>query len=438
MLNYEGTSSPSLASLGSSWVDSHLARTKISNAGANYRKGRGTATFPELRVQRHNLPPEFEELYARFVSMFLVLDPRKFLDILDDCFRDTVDHMNSPALKAALSTYLGQQYHTNEEEEEDVSSGSYFSPKAFSKESYSTAHNMSPGGIHAGHSVPGMAIASPPSGRRRRRPRSAGKMRRTNEDHAVRYNQPRQGYSTWMSDRTKLRKEKKELEAEVKRLESEAVQQISSQEHLFQSMQMKIRKLEKEMQAVMGQNYDGTPSYFRSNKVEKDLERASAVGRAARAAADKRLSDKTELAPVVRVRKRVPKGRGTPGEKGYIPPPPPPKPGMPTYLRAKQVEESLQKAAASYNASKNPGQDKGHHKKVHSYQQKAVAKSEIEIQRTHSTPSDLNHDHHPTVTTHTITGAITKEISESEVEYESEFDETDDEERAETPAAVWK
>ena len=50
----------------SSWVDSHLARSKANVLNNHNRKHN---LFPELRIQRHGLPPEFEELYARFVSM---------------------------------------------------------------------------------------------------------------------------------------------------------------------------------------------------------------------------------------------------------------------------------------------------------------------------------------------------------------------------------
>ena len=214
-----------------SWVDLFLQN---SNAP------RGKMVLPDLRVRRHNLPEEFEELYARFISMMLVLDPRIFLDVMDDCFRDTVDHMNSDHLKEQLSKCLGSRFSND--------------TRDHVRSSRTPAETSQPTGYDEGTSAPNRRYTyerSPRTPRRRRRrPKSAGPLRRPPET-PVRFNESPNGYSTWMGDRTKLQKEKKKLLSQVNTLTDQA----KSQNLAYSKIQMKVIRLERamtEIQAKLG------------------------------------------------------------------------------------------------------------------------------------------------------------------------------------------
>ena len=85
-----------------SWVDNYLKKNNSSVSDEYFIR-------PTLRIRRYDFPGEFEELYSRFVSMLLVLDPRIFLNVMDDCFRDTIDVMNDPRLQQKLDEYLARR-----------------------------------------------------------------------------------------------------------------------------------------------------------------------------------------------------------------------------------------------------------------------------------------------------------------------------------------
>jgi len=68
-------------------------------------QGLGTALSKKrLRVYQHDLPWEFNELYVRFLSMMIILDRQKMMCVVDDLWKDGVEHADSKDLQRLLWT----------------------------------------------------------------------------------------------------------------------------------------------------------------------------------------------------------------------------------------------------------------------------------------------------------------------------------------------
>ena len=243
-----------------SWVENYLKKNNSSVSDEYFIR-------PTLRIRRYDFPGEFEELYSRFVSMLLVLDPRIFLNVMDDCFRDTIDVMNDPRLQQKLDEYLARRsehyYNMNDISGTPVSNSSRKnergsegrskrSPRQIKKEQ---THDR---GVHfidynsplnSNDSKSRLRPASAGSARRRRRrsPRSP----KNNSPGKKQYGQVQFNtdikYGDWMAERTKLFNEKKKLQQEVETMKKDALNRMNAQTKLAEDMESKIVKLQEEM-----------------------------------------------------------------------------------------------------------------------------------------------------------------------------------------------
>ena len=240
-----------------SWVDNYLKKNNGSVSDEHFIR-------PTLRIRRYDFPGEFEELYSRFVSMLLVLDPRIFLNVMDDCFRDTIDVMNDPRLQQKLDEYLARRsehyYNMNDingsppskaSREGDNGSRSRRSPRQKKK---NQSHDR---GVHFidynsplnSNDSKRLRPASAGSARRRRRrsPRSPKNTSPGKKQYGqVQFNTDIK-YGDWMKERTKLHSEKKKLQQEVESLKADALNRMNAQTKLAEDMESKIVKLQEEM-----------------------------------------------------------------------------------------------------------------------------------------------------------------------------------------------
>ena len=113
-----------LASKGNaSWVQAYInAGLQISGGVANtaMRVQAADAAAPHrLRVYKHQLPWEFNELYLRCLSMLVVLDRQKMMVIVDELWKDAVEHAND----TNLQQLLWNQVQRAQEERDRVAEG---------------------------------------------------------------------------------------------------------------------------------------------------------------------------------------------------------------------------------------------------------------------------------------------------------------------------
>ena len=265
-----------------SWVDNYIRQNSDNMSSDNIVR-------PTLRVRRYEFPSEFEELYSRFVAMLLVLDPRIFLNVMDDCFRDTVDVMNDPRLQQRLNEYLALRsenyYNMNDINGVNTSSplsrpnsrnGSIKSKGG--KNDNNSNDNMSPTydrGVHfidynsplnSSNSKTRLRPASAGSNRRRRRrksPRSPknnnkssspplsssssfSNKKRTQQYGQVQFNTDIK-YGDWMNERTQLKQENRLLQDEIESIKKDSFIKMDAQNKLTDVMETKIQELQMEM-----------------------------------------------------------------------------------------------------------------------------------------------------------------------------------------------
>ena len=265
-----------------SWVDNYIRQNSDNMSSDNIVR-------PTLRVRRYEFPSEFEELYSRFVAMLLVLDPRIFLNVMDDCFRDTVDVMNDPRLQQRLNEYLALRsenyYNMNDINGVNTSSplsrqnsrnGSIKSKGG--KNDNNSNDNMSPTydrGVHfidynsplnSSNSKTRLRPASAGSNRRRRRRKSPRSPKNNNKSsspplsssssfsHKKRTQQYGQvqfntdiKYGDWMNERTQLKQENRLLQDEIESIKKDSFIKMDAQNKLTDVMETKIQELQMEM-----------------------------------------------------------------------------------------------------------------------------------------------------------------------------------------------
>lgn len=255
----------------SSWVDNYIKQNRNNISSDNIVR-------PTLRVRRYDFPSEFEELYSRFVAMLLVLDPRIFLNVMDDCFRDTVDVMNDPRLQRKLDEYLAlrsENYYNmtdinvdtkghlsrhrngnvgknrrNKDGEKNYDSTP--TKKQYARGLHFIDYN-SP--LNSNNPKTRLRPASAGSGRRRRRnsPTGPKSQRKKGVHDQVPFNNDIK-YVNWMKERKMLHEDKKILQEDKKNLEDqleamkkESMIKIQAQHKISDDMETRIIELQNEM-----------------------------------------------------------------------------------------------------------------------------------------------------------------------------------------------
>ena len=249
-----------------SWVDNYIKQNRNNILSENIVR-------PTLRVRRYDFPSEFEELYSRFVAMLLVLDPRIFLNVMDDCFRDTVDVMNDPRLQQKLNEYLALRsenyYNMNDingvttsplSRHNNSNGGKYRRRNKDGKKSvYNTtpANNQYNRGLHfidydsplnSNNPKTRLRPASAGSGRRRRRksPTTPKSQKKKSEYGQVQFNTDIK-YGDWMKERSQLKEEKKILEEQIETMKKDSMVKVRAQNKLSDVMDAKIIELQNEI-----------------------------------------------------------------------------------------------------------------------------------------------------------------------------------------------